>query len=337
MVKGLYFPGLRPDEAWVDALRPLVERLVVYGVGEDESAAAGNATPWEVREVAPLGADRSRFQALLREMTGREAEVFRGQMLAMASKSGRDRDEATGWNLSQALHRLGDVGGAAEREKARVERIWQARLFLRLAEVVTTADTEVGLGLAAVASRQIEMMKALQGDDAEDDEVAEVLSALPLSRPVPRSSFRLKDHLAAWAVCYLLDPGPEALLLTADPEAAALLGDQVEKLAPGRGVTLPDFLVTGEGVDLGAVAGAMTDMVGGKIDDAKAVLGAVAEFQGSSGLASTGAPLTLRLKLLPGAEFRQAMVSLSGLPGESAAPATPYVLLGVAEPEWFYL
>jgi len=221
MVKALYFPGLRPDEDWVGALRPLVERLVVYAVVEDEPTDTGVSVPWGVREVMPLGSDRSRFVALFREMTGRDAAVLRGQLLAMASRPGRDRDEATVGSLSGVLHRLGEGGDAENLEKARTERIWQARLFLKLAEMVMASEFEVVLGLAAVASRQADMMKALQGSDDEDG-VDELPPAVSRPFRVPRKSFRTRDQLAAWAVFYLRDSGPEALLLTDDPEAAAL-------------------------------------------------------------------------------------------------------------------
>ncbi len=172
MLKGAYFPGVRPDEVWISALRHLVESLVVYGVVDDEAAGIG----WEVRLVAPLGSDSSRFSSLLREMTGRDAAVIRGQMLALASRSGRDRDEATVGSLTGALHRVG--GDQENLEKSRVERIWQARLFLKLAEAVTAAESEVGLALDAVANRQAEMMQALQGGD---DDAADEL--LPPHRP----------------------------------------------------------------------------------------------------------------------------------------------------------
>lgn len=331
MLKGLYFPGLRPDEVWAGALLPLIESLVVYGVVEDEPEDI--AAPWDLKVVAPLGADRSRFLALLREMTGREAESFRAQILAMSSRPGRDRDEATVGNLAGVLHRLGEGGAAVEREKARVERLWQARLFLRLVEVVSASELEVEQGLAVVASRQAEMLKALQGDDAEDG-TDESSPAESLRRPVPRKSFRSRDRLAAWAVFYLLDSGPESLLLTDDPEAVALIHEEVERLAPGRVIALPELRIAGDLVDLGAIEDALTEMVQGKFANGNVALLSKADSPCSAHATNNVAPLTMRLLLLPWAEFRQVMVALSGLPEVSDAPvATPYVLVGVASSE----
>jgi len=334
MLKGLYFPGLRPDAVWTGALLPLLGQLVVYGVVEDEPVAGDVPTPWEVRVVAPLGGDRSRFLSLLREMTGREAESFRGQMLALASRPGRDRDEASVGNLAGVLHRLGEGKVAIDQEKARVERIWQARLFLKLVELVTAAESEVELGLAAMASCQAEMLKALQGDEAEE-EADEFPPAAPLLQPPPRKSFRTRDRLAAWAVFYLLDSRADALLLTDDPEALALLSEEVEKLAPGRVIALPELRLDGDGVDRAPVANALTEIVQGKIAEGKAALLAVSEAQLSSRASSTAPVMNLRLQLLPGAEFRQVMVALSGLAEGAGAPAaaTPFIVLGVASPE----
>lgn len=329
MLEGLYFPGLRPDAAWTRALRGLVEPLAAYGVVDAEEAGSG----WEVRMVAPLGADSSRFQALLREMTGREAAVLRGQMLALASRPGRDRDEATVGSLAGALQRLGGDGEQENQEKSRVERIWQARLFLKLAEVVTAAEAEVALALAAVTSSQAEMMRALQGDDdAEGGD--ELLPALPLAWSVPRKSFRTREQLAAWAVFYLLDPGPEPLLLTDDPEAAALLADAVEKRAPGQVLALPPLNIAREGSDWGAVVAVLQDLLQGKAEGALANLPMAVASPPSPGAAEVAAPMVLQLRRFPGAEFRQVMGQLSGLAGEDGATAlpSPFVLVGAIAP-----
>lgn len=332
MLKGAYFPGVRPDEVWISALRHLVESLVVYGVVDDEAAGIG----WEVRLVAPLGSDSSRFSSLLREMTGRDAAVIRGQMLALASRSGRDRDEATVGSLTGALHRVG--GDQENLEKSRVERIWQARLFLKLAEAVTAAESEVGLALDAVANRQAEMMQALQGGD--DDAADELLPPpSPQPRPVPRKSFRIREQLAAWAVFYLLDPGPELLLLTDDPEAADLLADEVEKRVPGQVISLPMLNLAMEGNERVAVVKALQEILTGKVEGGLADLQAAVEPQTSSPAAVGVAPMVIQLRLFPSVEFRQVMVELSGLPGNKGAIAlaSPFVLVGAIAPGEAYL
>lgn len=333
MLSGLYFPGVRPDENWTGVLRPLVERLVVYGVAPEESATGTAPAPWEFKEVAPLGEDAKRFQSLLREMTGRDAAMIRGQLLAMASRPGRDRDEVSVGSLSNAMHQMGGDGAAEDLAKARVERLWQARLFLKLAEMVTDAEAEISLALAGLAGKQAEMLKALQGGD-DEEEPEEVIPVAPLSRPQPGRFFRLRDQLAAWAVFYVLDPGPEPLLLTEDSEAATLLADEVEKLAPGRLVSLPDLDMGMVETDLVAVVEALQEMLAGQVEEGLVALQALVEARHQLPVASGAAPVVLRLQLVPGVEFRQAMIHLSGLPGEDGATAlaSPYVLVGATAP-----
>jgi len=332
MVNALYFPGGRPDEMWTAALRPLVEQLVVYALVEPETDSRAVPTPWTSRVVAPLGEDRKRFQALLREMTGREGAVIRGQLLALASRPERDRDEVSVGHLADAMHHLGKEG-AENLAQVRVERIWQARLYLKLAEAVTTAEAEIALGLAALAGKQAEMLRALQGDD-EADELTEALPLPPFPRPPPGRFFRLRDQLAAWAVFYLLDPGPEPLLLTDDPEAVAWLADEVEKRAPGQVLSLPDLALSPEGNDLAVVVKAWQDILAGQGEEGRAALQALAESRRQLPPPDGVVPTVLRLQLLPGREFRQVMVALSGLPATDGATAgaSPFVLVGAITP-----
>lgn len=333
MLKGLYFPGLRPEQSWVEALLPLVERLVVYGMVESESLPGAVSMPWELKVVAPLGDDRGRFQALLREMTGRDAAVIRGQLLALASRPGRDRDEANAWRLSSALHRMEGGGAGADLASARVERLWQARLFLQLAETVTAAEAEINMGLAQMAAKQAEMLQALQGEDDGED-ADEAIPLAPVLRPPPVRPFRLREQLAAWAVFYLLDPGPEALLLTDEPEAAALLVDAVEERAPGQAVALPELgLDLAEG-DLSAVVGFLHDIFAGRVEDGRNGLRTLVESRRQLQVAGGPASNRLSLQALPGAVFRQVMAELSGFPGEdgATASASPFVLVGAITP-----
>ena len=138
MLNGLYFPALRPAPAFSSALTDLVDRLFCYTKVEDCEPVPG----CEVRAVAPLGPDRERFLSLLKEMTGREAEYFKGQ-LAAAFGAGRDRDEASGWNLAAALKRDNSVKEPPPGKKSGYERLWQARLVLELAERVSAAEMEI--------------------------------------------------------------------------------------------------------------------------------------------------------------------------------------------------
>jgi hypothetical protein len=336
MLNALYFPALRPDPAWSAAITTLVDRLVCYGAVEESEGVPG----CEVRIVAPLGPERQRFLALLREMTGRDAEYFKGQLMAAASIPGRDRDEASGWSLTAALQRSNAGAEAAELERSRNERLWQARLILELAAKISAAEAEIHLELAAASRKQKALLRALQGEGDEEEEITPF--SIPSGGPGPRT-FRVRDLLGAWAVLFTEDRLPEAFLVTDDREAGELLLEQVERLAPGAGRRLPDLHLPGpagsggrgaageiERRQLAATLSAILVRGGNAaeigLDDA------IEAWNGRLSGAGNHHP-SLHLYLLPASPFRQALGVLSGLKeagGGAIAGMHPLVLLGIA-------
>jgi hypothetical protein len=335
MLSALYFPTLRPNPAWIAAISTLVDRLVCYGAVEGGEPVPG----CEARVAAPLGPERERFLALLREMTGRDAEYFKGQLAMPAFGPGRDRDEASGRSLTAALQRR-KGGAAAELARARIERLWQARLMLSLAEKVSVAEAEIHQELAAATRKQKALLRALQGEGDEAEE------SRPLSSPAlgsaPRS-YRMRDLLGAWAVLFAEDRSPESFLVTDDQEAGELLLDEVERRTPGAGLYLADLPLP---LPAGSVA---PDAAGEKArKDLAAALAAVVahgleatrarleEAVGGWGKSFSGQGiknLPLRLYLLPADPVRQALAALSGLKAAGAgalAEGQPMLLLGVA-------
>jgi hypothetical protein len=324
MLNALYFPALRPDPAWTGRLAAIVDRLVCYGAVEGDEPVPG----CEARVVAPLGPDRQRFLALVLEMTGRGAEDFKGPLLARAAGGGRDRDEGSGWGLTAALHRGNPA--TAELEMARRERLWQARLVLKLAERVAIAEAEIERELAAVNRRQAQLLRALQGEDGDED-------FLPLPDPVVpgRQLFRIREQLGAWAALYSEDRQPESILVTDSPEAGEMLLEEVEKRRPDGIVSLPDlWLPAGAGAAgtpvRAALARALTGLLGGLTDQGLAALGEAAAAWNKS-LAEAGeTSWCLRLYLLPGGAARQVLGAWSGLPRAGGAlPAPPACLLAI--------
>jgi hypothetical protein len=335
MLSALYFPALRPNPAWIAAISTLVDRLVCYGAVEDDEPVPG----CEVRVAAPLGPERERFLALLREMTGRDAEYFKGQLIVPAVGPGRDRDEASGRSLTAALQRRKGGAEAAELAGARIERLWQARLMLSLAEKVSAAEAEIHQELAAATRKQKALLRALQGEGDEEDE-SRLLSS-PALGPAPRT-FRVRDLFGAWAVLFAEDRLPESFLVTDDPEAGELLLDEVEKRAPGAGLYLADLplpLPAGSVAPDAAgekarkeLAAALAAVVTHGLEAGRARLAEAVEGWGKSTSGPGIKNLPLRLYLLPVGPVRQALAALSGLkaagPGE--LPEGQPMLLGVA-------
>ncbi len=329
MLNALYFPALRPDPAWIVAISSLVDRLICYGAVEGDQPVPG----CEVRVVAPLGSERDRFLSLLREMTGREAEYFKGQLMASSSRLGRDRDEDSGWSLAAALQSSKDEATAAAREKSRIERLWQARLFLELAEKISAAEAEIHLELAVVNRKQEALLRALHGEGAEEEEPPPLSS--PAVRPGPRT-FRVRDLLGAWAALFSEDRQPETFLITDDREAGELLLDEVEKRAPDLTVRLPDVLIPAAGITMVlpaarvALATALAEIVSmppaqGRIALEKALV------DWNNGLAAAAGRLhCLGLYLLPTATVHQVFGALGGLAATGGGvPVPSTMLLGV--------
>jgi len=336
MLNALYFPALRPDPAWSAAITNLVDRLVCYGAVEDSEAIPG----CEVRVVAPLGPERQRFLAMLREMTGRDAEYFKGQLVAAASTPGRDRDEASGWSLTAALQRSKTGTEAAKLERSRNVRLWQARLILELAAKISSAEAEIRLELAAASRKQQALLRALQGEGDEEEEITPF--SIPAGTPGSRT-FRGRDLLGAWAVLFTEDRLPEAFLVTDDREAGELLLEEVERMAPGTGRRLPDLHLpdpAGSGgreaereKERRQLAETLSAVLvrGGNTADI-GLDAAIEAWNGRFSEAGNHQP-SLHLYLLPASPLRQALGVLSGLKAAGAgenAGKQPLVLLGVA-------
>ena len=192
---------------------------------------------------APLGNDLSRFNRLLRELeSSRPDEITR--LFAAAKTPGaagqvRDQEETSAAGLYSALNQ--EAGAkAAIRHK---ERLWQARLILKLAEMLDRREAEVRQGLAQISSVEQKLFASLEGlGQAETDDPAELSSGpdkllrsksdgILLDEPAPAASGLLIPlRLKAWAELYLADssdPHP-MILATVSPESGGLLLDGFE-------------------------------------------------------------------------------------------------------------
>ena len=191
---------------------------------------------------APLGHDLSRFNRLLREMETSRPDEFSRLFSAARTPGGsglaRDRDETSAGSVYSALHM--DVGAKAA--ILNKERLWQARLILKLAELLNRREAEVRQGLAQISSVEQKLFAALGGlGEAETDDPAELSGPDKLLHPkaaeilAPESwpatsGLLIPLRLKAWAELYLADPSdPHPLILvTANPESGSSLLDGYE-------------------------------------------------------------------------------------------------------------
>jgi len=126
---------------------------------------------------APLHEDLTRFNRLLREMENSRpddlARLFSTAASPIATGQIRDKDEATSGSVLSALQN--DNGKKAQAQNK--ERLWQARLILKLAEMLDRRENEVRQGLALISSAEQKNFASLEGlsetDSADPAQIAD--------------------------------------------------------------------------------------------------------------------------------------------------------------------
>ncbi len=260
----LIFPETVPSSHAMAELLIFFEALFYYLPTEsdapDKRGGVFSPTLAVGYSPVPLGDDLSRFNRLLRQMeTGRPDEFSRLSSLAgspMGTGRVRDQDETSVGGIFSALHRDDEAKTSAIRR----ERLWQARLILKLAEILDRRETEVRQGLAQIFSLEQKLFASLEGPgDAETDEPAILKSRpapqqpkaddMPDKHPSGSSGRFIPRRVKAWAELYLADSAdPQSLLPVApNPESGSILLDGYEitwRRTPEKlfSLTVPAFL-----------------------------------------------------------------------------------------------
>ncbi|MFH7320053.1 hypothetical protein ACHHRT_05480 [Desulfurivibrio sp. D14AmB] len=221
-VSALYFPDLLPPPATAAILTELFAPLGCYRIA---AADQKPPAPWadleasgRLKFIQPLAADQldlGRLDQLLRELEGRSGQdiaLFVQGILAQLSAARQEMASELvppllGWHEDRA---------AREEE----ETLWRALLLLKLAELQERRERELTMELREFEARRTALFRQLRGDE-EHRTVSAAAPAGPEVSP-GRNSARL---LRAWSQLFLRDQGETELLVSADPEAVALLLD----------------------------------------------------------------------------------------------------------------
>ena len=192
----------------------------------------------QVHTPSKLGADRDRFLHLIHDIRNKkDAYVEQLSYLTLASLSAPASrgDNSKQAILSSLLHGMDQDADAAD-EQARLA-LWQARLVLKIAEILDQEEEELALQLAAIDDHEIALFRSLQGeiresgeeDVVEEDPFLELL-ALKQKMNQPRPGM-IRNRLRAWNRLYLSGPLPVNpwLWTTRRQEAADILLEQYEK------------------------------------------------------------------------------------------------------------
>lgn len=177
----------------------------------------------------PLGADRDRFLRLIRDIHERKDD-YAAQLsaLTIASLSAQKAsvDDTTRGIVSSLL---GGQGVTVQPEKKQDELLWQARLVLKIGEILDQEEEEVAVQMALLDDQEVSLYKELQGEmDEEEESLLAELRQIEqkLSRPAAAT---VRNRLNAWSRIYRAASEPERpLWLTHLPEAADIILEKYE-------------------------------------------------------------------------------------------------------------
>lgn len=181
---------------------------------------------------APLGDDLPRFQQLMAELKGNEADFYQGQLANIALDYMEQRDDDTVMAIVNSL-----AGSPKSPPDKNHERLWQARLLLKLAQMHKEEQAILDQELAKLRGKEQELFEALKGEPEHE----EMLAFLAKHDTTP--AVRIEVLIKAWAKLFLTaDLADTWCLCCPDDTAAAPLLETSEASTgqlPSRLLRLP--------------------------------------------------------------------------------------------------
>ncbi len=338
LLRGLYFPATGLNKELFRSLRGLFDRIDFYLVSEEEPEDRGKgagADGWQGKAVLPLADDQQRFMAMVKDVRTHAGEYYEGCLAGLSDRSQVDPSESSVWKLVASLH-----GEAAEpdQDPALVEKQWQARLLLKLAEIVAAEQEEIDRGLANFRQKEEALFSSLKGELEGSAEVAGVFAVSGPDTGSRADPTRAKHLLAAWGVFLASDPRRHDFLFTDNEDAAAALFNTWEELCQDPPQLLTELAVPGPGSDSGpepaglAIAGALNALLAGEgADDPGELAAAAAEWQKQS-TAAGGDQGILAVYLLQGVALEKLWPRVSGMKVLDEKSFGDRLLVGVLRP-----
>jgi hypothetical protein len=177
----------------------------------------------------PLGENRDRFLHLIRDIRERKddyaAQLSSLTVAALSDKKASVDDSSRGIITSL----LGGHGVAAASREDIDLQLWQARLVLKIGEILDREEEEVAMQMALLEDEEDGLFKTLQGElEDEEESLFEELQQLKetISRPTATA---IKNRLSAWSRLYRAGKvASQKVWLTHTEEAADLLLEKYE-------------------------------------------------------------------------------------------------------------
>lgn len=190
----------------------------------------------------PLGKDRDRFLRLIRDLRERKddyAAQLSSLTVASLSAPKPSSDDTEQGIISSLLGRHGVVRQPGENSD---ELLWQARLVLKIGEILDREEEEVAMHMALLDDEQESIFKTLQGETEDEEE--SLFNELKLikekiSRPTAGA---IKNRLTAWNRLHLADQAAAPhIWLTHMVEAADILQEKYENRTKAPASILAEF------------------------------------------------------------------------------------------------
>jgi hypothetical protein len=242
----LLFPETEPSIQDIGKLLFFFKSLSYYFPTESDAEGSKDQSLFENictgYVPAPLGEDLTRFNHLLREMESSRsddlARLFSSAQAPITTGQIRDKDEVSSSSVLSALQK--DNGNKASVQQK--ERLWQARLILKLAEMLDRREKEVRQGLARITSDEQKIFASLEGDgETESKDLAQVSDQeksarrqnkikYPEDYSVGESAMLMPLRIKAWAELFLADSHASrpSIIVTTSPDSASILLDGYE-------------------------------------------------------------------------------------------------------------
>ncbi|CAK8716418.1 MAG: hypothetical protein CDV28_13520 [Candidatus Electronema aureum] len=220
------FPDTLPKD---EILFPLVQFFAeaVYIAPAENDLPSKNELPSVAGELleqgllrfhcpAPLGADQDRFLCLIKEMRHRPSD-YAG--LSLAGRLSRNEEtESKNTIISAVRHQSSGTAEKSSTDEEQASILWQARLVLKLGEIVERQEEEIRQSLRRISLRESGLLQALRND--------QTTAAASADRPADSSRIRLR--LKAWRNLITLgsQPLPASSFVTADRDAFDILMEE---------------------------------------------------------------------------------------------------------------
>lgn len=235
ILEALYFPGTTIYSASQYPLFLIVDTLhllrPVEAADDKEATADIFISSGRCQEYTPtpLGKNRERFLHLVKDIQERKddyaAQLSNLTLASLGEKKGSIDDSTRG--IVASLLPSQQVDPAEEDQVDDI--LWQARLVLKIAEILDIEEEEVAMQLALLDDKQENLFQELRGELAvEEESLIEELEQLQqmMNRPSAGSA---KNRLSAWTKLHLQGSEPASQFwLTHLSEAADIVLEYYE-------------------------------------------------------------------------------------------------------------